>query len=88
MSCAIAGALTIALSGAPEGRQIVAIILFIAVAISSIAVPVVILQIRGDAATPLLNRLRSWIAGHSHVLKALLLVVIATRQISKVLQSL
>ncbi len=88
LSCAIAGALTIALSGAPEDAQIVAIILFIAVAISSIAVPVVILQIRGDAATPLLNRLRSWIAGHSHVLKALLLVVIAIMQVSKVLQSL
>jgi Sap, sulfolipid-1-addressing protein len=88
VSCAIAGALTIVLSDAPADVEIIAMVVFIIVASTSIAVPVLILQLRGDAATEALKRLRSWIAGNSHVLKALLLVVIAVLQLTKGFESL
>ena len=45
-------------------------------------------QIRGDDATEFLERARTWIAGNPHVVKALLLVVIAVMQLSKGFEAL
>ena len=88
VSCAVIGALTVVLSGISTTAQVAVLAVFIAVGSISVAIPVIILQIRGDAAKDSLERMRAWIAGNPHVLKAALLVVIAIMQLSKGLESL
>ncbi len=88
VSCAVIGALTIVLSEIATTAQVAVLAVFIAVGSISVVIPVLILQIRGDAAKDSLQRMRAWIAGNPHVLKAALLVVIAIMQLSKGLESL
>lgn len=88
VSCAVIGALTIVLSEISTTAQVAVLAVFIAVGSISVVIPVLILQIRGDAAKDSLQRMRAWIAGNPHVLKAALLVVIAIMQLSKGLESL
>jgi len=53
-----------------------------------IAAPVFYTLVKGEAADPLLERVRSWIAGHTSVLNAGLLVLIGAMQLQKALSAL
>ncbi|WP_134322122.1 GAP family protein [Cumulibacter soli] len=88
LSCAIAGALTLSLADVSPAAQLTATIIFVVVSSASILVPVSYLVLRGSRAEPALHRLRDWVTGHTGVMNALLLLVIAALQLVKGLQSL
>lgn len=87
-SCAILAALELRLGGLPFGQTLAVAIGFAVLGILPIAVPVVFTLVRGAAAQPMLDRTRTWIAGHTNVLNAALLLVIAVLQLQKGLSAL
>lgn len=88
LSCAIAAALELALGSAPGPTQLVVAVVFVVLSSSSVLVPVAIVVVRGPAATPFVTAMRTWIAGHTSLLNALLLALIGALQLIKALQSL
>lgn len=82
-SCAILAALDISLSdvGATAGAWVA--IAFVVIGTLPIALPVLYVVVRGPQAQPLLDRVRTWIAGNTHVLNAALLLVIGALQLEK-----
>ena len=82
-SCAILAALDISLSdvGATPGAWVA--IAFVVIGTLPIALPVLYVVVRGPQAQPLLDRVRTWIAGNTHVLNAALLLVIGALQLEK-----
>ena len=87
-SCAILAGLDIAGSTVSLGAGAAVAIGFSALGIAPIAVPVCFVLARGDAAAPLLERLRTWIAGHTNVLNAALVLVIGALQLEKAIAAL
>jgi len=87
-SCAIIAGLDIA--SAPVGTAAGAAIAvgFVVVGVAPIAVPVCFVAVRGAAAAPVLEGLRTWIAGHTSVLNGLLILVIGALQLQKALAAL
>jgi len=61
---------------------------FVVVGVAPIAVPVAYVLARGGAAAPVLERLRVWIAGHTNVLNAALILVIGVLQLQKAVSAL
>lgn len=88
LSCAIAAALTLRLSGLSGNVQWVTAIAFVIVSVSSVAVPVLFLMIRGEHAQKPLTELRTWIATHTKLLNVALLVLLAVMQFGKALNTL
>ncbi|MBL3700180.1 GAP family protein [Leucobacter luti] len=82
-SCAIIAALDISLAHVSTAAAAWVTGAFAAVGTLPIALPVLYVVIRGDAAQPLLDRVRTWIASHTHVLNAALLLVIGALQLQK-----
>jgi hypothetical protein len=82
-SCAIIAALDITLSEVDTTAGLWVAAAFVSVGTLPIAVPVFYLLVRGDSAQPLLDRVRTWIAGNTHVLNAALLLVIGALQLEK-----
>ncbi|WP_406248357.1 GAP family protein [Microbacterium sp. M] len=82
-SCAIIAALDISLSGLDATAQVLFALGFIVVGTLPIALPVLYVLARGENAQPLLDRVRTWIAGNTHVLNAALLLVIGAIQLQK-----
>lgn len=82
-SCAILAALDLRLADLPDSQLLIVGILFAILGIVPIAAPVIFTLVRGAAAKPLLDRTREWIAGHTSLLNAALLVIIAVLQIQK-----
>lgn len=86
-SCAVLAALDIRLAGLTTGSTVTVLIVFAVIGILPIAIPVLFALVRGAAAQPLLDQTRSWIAGHTSVLNAALLLVIAVLQLQKALSA-
>ncbi|PMC07038.1 hypothetical protein CJ226_03740 [Microbacterium sp. UMB0228] len=63
-------------------------VVFAALGTLPIAVPVLFVVTRGVSARPALERLRTWVAGNTHVLNAAMLLVIGVLQLDKALTSL
>lgn len=82
-SCALLAALDITLAGLDAGPLIAVVAVFWIVSILPITIPVVYVLLRGPAAQPSLDRLRDWVATHTNVLNAALLLVIAVLQLQK-----
>jgi hypothetical protein len=82
-SCAIIAALDITLSEVDTTAGLWVAAAFVSVGTLPIAVPVFYLLVRGDSAQPLLDRVRTWIAGNTHLLNAALLLVIGALQLEK-----
>ncbi|MGF6822918.1 hypothetical protein M2317_001825 [Microbacterium sp. ZKA21] len=82
-SCAIIAALDISLSGLDASAQMLFAAGFIVIGALPIALPVLYVLARGENAQPLLDRVRTWIAGNTHVLNAALLLVIGAIQLQK-----
>lgn len=82
-SCAIIAGLDIVLADLPDGQSIAVGTGFAVIGILPIAIPVVLVLLRGAKAQPFLDSTRTWIAGHTSVLNAALLLVIAVLQLQK-----
>lgn len=82
-SCAVIAALDISLADVSTSAGVWVAAIFVVVGTLPIAVPVVYVVVRGAAAQPLLDRVRAWIAGNTHVLNAALLLVIGALQLEK-----
>ncbi|MGG7465902.1 MULTISPECIES: GAP family protein [unclassified Plantibacter] len=87
-SCAILASLELRLADLPVGQTIAVAVVFAVLGVLPIALPVVFTLVRGEAAQPLLDRTRTWIAGHTNVLNAALLLVIAVLQLQKGISAL
>ena len=61
---------------------------FAALGILPIAAPVVFVLVRGERAKPFLDATRTWIAGHTGVLNAALLLVVGILQLQKGISAL
>ncbi|MGO4487654.1 GAP family protein [Microbacterium sp. 2RAF4] len=82
-SCAILAALDITQSDVAPGAATAVAGVFIVLGTLPIALPVFFVLARGAHAQPVLDRMRSWIAGNTHVLNAALLLVIGALQLEK-----
>ena len=82
-SCAIIAALDITLTGVDPTAGFWVAVVFIVVGTVPIALPVLYVIVRGQAAQPFLDLVRTWIAGNTHVLNAALLLVIGALQLEK-----
>jgi hypothetical protein len=87
-SCAIIAALDIALAPISTGASIGVAIVFAVVGILPIAIPVLWVVFAGAKAQPGLDRIRTWIAGNTHVMNAGLLLVIGALQLEKAITAL
>lgn len=87
-SCAIIAALDISLSGVDAVAAFWIVVVFVVVGVLPIALPVLYVVVRGAAAQPLLDAVRRWIAGNTHVLNAALLLVIGALQLEKAVTGL
>ncbi|QYM65629.1 GAP family protein [Microbacterium sp. Se5.02b] len=87
-SCAILAALDISQSEVGGTAGTVVAIVFVVVGTLPVAAPVLYVIIRGADAQPALDRVRTWIAGNSHVLNAALLLVIGALQLEKAIAAL
>jgi ABC-type transport system involved in multi-copper enzyme maturation permease subunit len=87
-SCAVLAALSIRLAEVTSATAFVVAIVFIVVGAAPIGLPVVLILVRGSSAEPFLNATRTWIATHTNVTNAALLLVIAILQIQKGLSGL
>lgn len=85
LSCAVLAALDVRTADVDGGWLLV---VFAVVGIAPIAIPVVYTLIAGVKADPFLERIRTWIAGHTNVLNAGLLVLIGAMQLQKALSAL
>ena len=88
VSCAVLAMLDVRGAAVSPADAAVVIVVFAAVGILPIAAPVFYTLVKGAAADPLLERVRSWIAGHTSVLNAGLLVLIGAMQLQKSLSAL
>jgi Sap, sulfolipid-1-addressing protein len=75
----VAAAAAIAATGIPGGQDAVAYALFVVLATTGVAAPVVIYFALGGRAAPLLARLREWMARHNSVIMAVLLLLIGVK---------
>lgn len=82
-SCAVIAALDITLAGLDGGTTTAVVAVFCLLGVLPIALPVLYVLVRGKNAQPFLDGLRTWVASHTNVLNAALLLVIAVLQLQK-----
>jgi len=88
VSCAVLAMLDVRGAAVSPADGAAVIVAFAVVGILPIAAPVFYTLVKGSAADPLLERVRGWIAGHTSVLNAGLLVLIGAMQLQKALSAL
>ena len=88
VSCTVLAMLDVRGAAVSPAHAAVVIVVFAVVGILPIAAPVFYTLVKGTAADPLLERVRSWIAGHTSVLNAGLLVLIGAMQLQKALSAI
>ncbi|MCD2441071.1 GAP family protein [Agromyces sp. SYSU K20354] len=82
-TCAAIAGLDFVLADLPDAETVAIATGFAVLGILPIAIPVVLILLRGAKAQPFLDRTRQWIASHSGVLNAALLLVIGVLQLQK-----
>lgn len=87
-SCAVIAALDISLADVGPAATVAVTVVFVALGALPIAVPVLYVVARGASAQPALDRLRTWIAGNTHILNAAMLLVIGVLQLDKAVGAL
>ncbi|KQR45182.1 hypothetical protein ASF87_13015 [Microbacterium sp. Leaf161] len=83
LSCAILAALDVRVANLDATTSLLVMVVFGLIAVLPIGIPVVLVLAKGESATPTLTRIRAWIAGHTSVLNAALVLVIAVLQLQK-----
>jgi threonine/homoserine/homoserine lactone efflux protein len=79
----IAGALVISQADLSDGDTIIAVLVFVLIAISTVTVPVILYNVMGERAQPILDTMRSWLAQNNSTVMAVLLLVIGFVLIGK-----
>ena len=87
LSCALLAALDIVLADLGQASTTAVTVGFAVVAILPIAVPVGLVLAAGERAKPFLDTARTWIATHTSLLTAGLLLVIGAMQVQKALSA-
>lgn len=82
-SCAAVAALDMLIADVSPLQQALSLLVFGVICCLPVAIPAVVVLRRRERARPLLNRLRAWIAAHTSLLNALVLIVIAALQLQK-----
>ena len=88
LSCAVLAGLDIHLAALSAPATATVSVAFVVVGAAPIAIPVFLVLAKGERATPVLTRLRGWIASHSTQLNAALLLFIAIVQLQKAISGL
>jgi MFS family permease len=83
LSCAIIAALDVRLAGLGGAADAAILVTFGLLGVLPILVPVLLVLVRGARATPVLASIRTWIASHTSLLNAALVLVIALLQAQK-----
>jgi threonine/homoserine/homoserine lactone efflux protein len=76
-----AAALEIAELGLPKGRQVVVLLVFVALASAGVLTPLVLSVALGERSGALLERIRGWMAQNNAVIMAVLLLLIGAKLI-------
>ena len=84
-SGAVVAALDVTIAGLDSGPTTAIVAGFCVIGVLPIAVPVIYVLLRGAKAQPFLDGLRTWVASHTNVLNAALLLVIGAMQLQKAL---
>jgi hypothetical protein len=87
-SCAVIAALDLVIAPVAVGTQLGVAIGFVILGILPVAIPVIYVLVRGENAAGLLGTVRTWIATHTNVMNAALLLVIGCLQLQKGLAAL
>ncbi|MBD3943779.1 GAP family protein [Microbacterium sp. NEAU-LLC] len=87
-SCAIIAGLDIVLADVSTTEAFWVAFGFAVLGVLPIAIPVVWVVVAGERAQPSLDRMRTWIAGNTHVLNAALLLVIGALQLEKAITAM
>ncbi|WGM20432.1 GAP family protein [Paenarthrobacter sp. OM7] len=83
MSCAIVASLDVRLAEVGSSASMWVLIVFAVISISPMAIPVVLVAVKGRDAEPFLNGVRGWIASHNTTLTVVLLAMVAFMQVQK-----
>jgi hypothetical protein len=76
LAMAIAAGVAIGGAGLPGGQQVVAVIVYVVIAASTVAVPVIAYAVAADRIRGQLDELKSWLEANSATVMAVLLLVI------------
>ena len=79
----IAGAITISQADLSDTDTIVAVLVFVVIAICTVAIPVALYNVMGARARPVLASMRTWLAQNNATVMAVLLLVIGVVVIGK-----
>ena len=79
----IAGSLVISQADLSDSDTIIAVLVFVLIAISTVTVPVILYNVMGARAQPMLDSMRSWLAANNATVMAVLLLVIGVVVIGK-----
>jgi threonine/homoserine/homoserine lactone efflux protein len=79
----VAGALTISQADLSDGDTVVAVLVFVVIAVSTVVAPVVLYNVMGERAQPVLNSMRAWLTQNNATVMAVLLLVIGVVVIGK-----
>lgn len=82
-SCAVLAGLDVRLANLDPASAVTVLAVFGFIGVLPIGVPVLLVLVRGKSADPTLNKIRGWIASHTSVLNAALVLVIALLQLQK-----
>jgi threonine/homoserine/homoserine lactone efflux protein len=72
----IAGALTISQANLSDSDTVIAVLVFVVIAVSTVAIPVVMYNVMGERAQPVLESTRAWLTQNNATLMAVLLLVV------------
>jgi hypothetical protein len=87
-SCAILAGVDLVLGTATPAQTALAAMVFAVLGILPIAVPVIGVLFLGERVRPQLDALRTWVASHTNVMNAAMLLVIAVLQLQKGISAL
>lgn len=79
----VAGALTISQADLSDGDTVIAVLVFVVIAVSTVVAPVVLYNVMGERAQPVLNSMRAWLTQNNATVMAVLLLVIGVVVIGK-----
>ncbi|MET0694348.1 MAG: GAP family protein [Propionibacteriaceae bacterium] len=88
LSCALIAGIDVRAAALAPSTSYLVLVVFGVIGLLPIAVPVVLMLVLGERVHPLLERLRTWIGGHSGMLNAAMFLVIGVLQLQKGLSAI
>jgi threonine/homoserine/homoserine lactone efflux protein len=82
-SCILGAAVDVRVSDAPTSTKVIAVAIFTLIAVSTVALPVAYVAVRGASAARLLERMRDWIGRYNGAITAGFFVLIGISQLVK-----